>query len=137
MRKIKTILSKDQVFIDVIQLKKSFSSFVKDDMKDFRGRNTAIYYELLSRENCKLTGREYGESFTALDDSPAYLDQKAKRESDGYKYGKPTPVTIGGVHMKRIIITSPNNGNVADFFGFASNYLQAGNEQVCYMKYVK
>jgi len=124
-------------FINIISLKRKFVGFVKDDIKHFNGKNIAVYYELLSRNNCQIQGLEYGESFNAIDGICLYQEQKGNRERVGYKYSKPTPVVINGVKMNRIIITIPSNSNSGDFFGLASGYLQAENQIVCYMKYIK
>ena len=123
--------------INIISLKRKFVGFVKDDMKDYKGRNIAVYYELLSRNNCELQRVEYCESFNAIDGKYLYQEQKEIRESAGYKYSKSTPVVINGVKMNRIVITIPSKGNSGDFFGLASGYLQAENQIVCYMKYIK
>ncbi len=136
--KIKSRVSNlSATLVNNITLRKNFIQFVKNDMTYYKNRNIAVYYELLSRDNCELQGHEYGETFNAIDGSNLYQEQKKTRKKVGYVYSKSTPVIIGGIQMKRIIITLPENGNSGDFFGLASGYLQAENQIVCYMKYIK
>jgi hypothetical protein len=126
--------------INIVALKRKFNQFTEFDRLDLKGKEIAIYYELLSEENCELHGKIYGEEINALDGSAMFQSQKKSREASGYVYLKPEDVIINGFNFKRYIIKGPNvNGqkDYGDCFGFVSNYLQASDEIVCYMQYVK
>ena len=98
-----------------------------------------VYYEILSKENCKLTGTPNdGYTINAIDGVETYNLQKKMREVVGMVYQPPTDVTVGGVKMRRIVIRSNNSeDDFDDYFGMCSGYLQVGCEVVCYMVYYK
>lgn len=120
----------DNFMVLVPELKKSFMNFIKFDKKYCK--KITVYYEIMTKENCIKNNKPFGNTFNAMDGFDLYNKQKKLREKNGYVYGAPTVVILGGEKMKRIIIKS--NTEVFDFFGLISGYVQATNEIVCYYK---